>query len=348
MVFYKKLLSVFLALAVLFFSFNSFWIDSFAGVNGDYTYEVISETDKTAEIVSYTGSGGEVDIPEELDGYRIISLGESVFGYDLNTTVEKLVIPASIESISPMTVLFLIACSEFEVDSNNASYSSEDGVLFNYDKTEIIRYPCGKNQMSYSVPASVVSIGYAAFSFCSLKSINIPDGVEVITDYAFAYSAEIEIIEIPDTVVYLGEDAFDSCTSLKGAILSASLTSIYDYVFYGCDKMTEIVIPDSISSIEPTAFIVTHLSTVYGVTGSYAETFAVDNGFDYIDIDYFNYNGDMNMDKICNETDFDELMQISVGNTEPTLLQRKLGDLNSDGVIDGFDLSKMDRLIIDN
>lgn len=345
----KKLLSVLLAFAVLVIALPLSGISSYAADTSEFTYQVLSEEDKTAEITSYTGAGGDVVIPETLDGYTVTSLGDTAFGEEengyMNFSITSLTIPQTIENISETASICLIACGEFIVDEDNVNFSSLCGVLFNKNKHSLIRYPSGKNEISYTVPSSVTEICYGAFYFSKLKSIDVSNGVETVVDYAFSYSSELEEVKFADTVVYLGEGAFDSCESLKTVILSNSLTTINGYVFYGCRSLTEIIIPSSVTSIDTSAFMGSHLAAVYGVPGSYAETYANENGYEFIDINELTIPGDMNGDAVCDLNDIDIMLQISAGVTEPSSVQLKLGDLNDDGVIDGFDVAKLDILI---
>jgi hypothetical protein len=75
-------------------------------------------------------------------------------------------------------------CSSVEgitVASGNTAYRSIDGVLFNADATELLQYPAGKTDSSYTVPASVTSIANRSFMGCDgLSSITIPSTVTSI------------------------------------------------------------------------------------------------------------------------------------------------------------------------
>ena len=88
------------------------------------------------------------------------------------------------------------ACDSLEsitVDVNNTSYSSQDGVLFNKNKTELIQYPTGNNKVTYTIPDSVRGIGDGAFYDCKpLKSVTIGNGVTSIGDQAFADCDSLE------------------------------------------------------------------------------------------------------------------------------------------------------------
>ncbi len=53
----------------------------------------------------------------------------------------------------------------YNVSNMNTNYSSQDGVLFNIDKTELIKYPSGNDRISYAVPSSVTKIQINAFDY---------------------------------------------------------------------------------------------------------------------------------------------------------------------------------------
>jgi len=92
-------------------------------------------------------------------------------------------IPSSVTSIEEAA--FATCGGYFTVDSNNSFFSSQDGVLFNKNKTTLLFCPSTKTG-SYLIPTSVLNIGIAAFNYNSnLTSITIPASVSSISNYAF-------------------------------------------------------------------------------------------------------------------------------------------------------------------
>ena len=72
------------------------------------------------------------------------------------------------------------------MDADNSAYSSLDGVLFNKDKTVLIRVPIGVNMTSYTIPDGVTEIfEYALFYCTSLVTVEIPNSVACIDDNDF-------------------------------------------------------------------------------------------------------------------------------------------------------------------
>lgn len=87
------------------------------------------------------------------------------------------------------------------VDSNNSVYSSQDGVLFNKNKTELIRYPLGKEATYYEIPDTVTHIGWYSFCRCNnIKELFIPESVIDIGWYTFC------ICESLSDIYYAGNE----------------------------------------------------------------------------------------------------------------------------------------------
>ena len=134
---------------------------------------------------------------------------------------------------------------------DNLNYSSENGVLFNKNKTILIQ---GKNG-TYTIPNSVTSIGLLAFYGCSkLTSIVIPDSVTSVGDAAFDHCSGLTSVAIPNSVVSIGIGTFQRCSSLTSVMIGSGVTSIENYDFSFCSSLTSVVIPDNVTSIGFSAF----------------------------------------------------------------------------------------------
>ena len=104
---------------------------------------------------------------------------------------------------------------EFCVYDTNTEYSTENGVLFNKNKTELIKYPSCKKDEAYTVPDSVTTIGKYSFYRCEfLESVTIPENVKTINNYTFAYSYSLKNVTIPTSVTKILSDAFYYCNAL--------------------------------------------------------------------------------------------------------------------------------------
>ena len=164
-------------------------------------------------------------------------IGRYAFEY---SGIESINIPASVTSIGEMAFRDCNYLAAINVDANNPYYSSVDGVLFNKNKTTLLRYPIGK-QGEYIIPNGVTRIEEMAFEMCGrLTSITIPEGVTYIGRSAFWKCRSLEEIIIPDGVKEIGENAFYGCTGLTSVQISESVTKIGNDAFDGCDNLPVI------------------------------------------------------------------------------------------------------------
>lgn len=108
----------------------------------------------------------------------------------------------------------------------------------------------------------VTSIGYGAFSGCSLTGVTIPGNVTNIAHEAFKGCTNLTSIIIPNSVTSIGYWAFDSCTNLASVTIPDSVKSIGDSAFYGCKALTSITIPNSITNISHNVFMNSGLISV--------------------------------------------------------------------------------------
>lgn len=86
------------------------------------------------------------------------------------------------------------------------------------------------------------------------SSIQIPDSVISIGNFTFASCTELSTVVIPNSVVSIGRNAFLSCTSLENLLIPDSVTLIGAYAFFGCNRLINFSISDSVSAIGENAF----------------------------------------------------------------------------------------------
>lgn len=204
------------------------------------------------------------------------------------------------------------------VGAGNKNYCDIDGVLFNKSATNLICYPSGKTG-DYVIPNSVTNIDNNSFYKCySLTNIAIPDSVTNIGDNAFMYCSKLRSITIPASVTNIGSQTFAYCSALENIfvdtgnenycdidgvlfnknatelircpqkrngnyVIPDGVTSIPVGAFFYCSSLESVTVPASVTSINSNAFNVCNkLKTIYGVSGSYAETFAAEKGYTFI------------------------------------------------------------------
>ena len=155
-------------------------------------------------------------------------------------SLTSIYIPASVTYIGGSRYLHgdnfdnLCNLENIEISPNNNNYSSENGVLFDKNKTKLIRYPEGKKDKIYTIPDGVTKIGGSAFRCCdNLTTVNIPYGVTKIGGEAFAYCDNLTTVNIPDSVTEIWDSAFEKCPKLTNINLPAGCTKVRDEVFWG-------------------------------------------------------------------------------------------------------------------
>lgn len=208
---------------------------------------------------------------------------------------------------------------EINVDVDNEYYASdENGILFNKEKTELIKYPEGKKMKSYTVPEGVTVVGSCAFSFVEkLKKITLSEGVEVIKDAAFeeSYAKEILLpaslkeiqynafrygsfseIVVPANVEKVGKGAFDSCASLEKITFLNPDTYIFDGDTYSTDNEYYYVDEfgeDFIGGYSDGSNTIPQETVIHGYADSTAEAYALKFNRTFVELSDCPHTGGM-------------------------------------------------------
>lgn len=181
--------------------------------------------------------------------------------------IKTVEIPESVVSIADNAFRRCEDLVSFNVNEANKNYCSVDGVLFNHDKTTLLRYP--STGVEYTIPASVTSVGAYAFSKCTkLSALVIPDTVKSFDEYAFDNVYSIDKVTITDLSKWCNIDfASSESNPLDGAkkiylndaeitdlIIPDDVTEIKDYTFYNSKSLKSVKISDKVKQIGKYAF----------------------------------------------------------------------------------------------
>ena len=136
------------------------------------------------------------------------------------------------------------------VASDNESLSSQDGVIFNKDKTELLWYPKGKPDTSYIVPASVTRLGESSFSqVAALTSLTLPNGLKTIGYGALSYCENLVVLNLPSSLKSIDALAVHEI-KVSSMVVPENITELGAYFLSYCPELTSVELPSTLTKIE--------------------------------------------------------------------------------------------------
>lgn len=228
----------------------------------DFTFDATTGT-----IKKYNGNDAVVNIPSEINGTPVTTIGNAAFR---DSSVTSVTIPASVTEIGAnafagctnlTSVTYGGDWSNLTIQSGNpavedAAKDAANEQLFDFaftpDNTAVIvtNYKCKGTAADVTIPSCykgkpVTAINNAAFPNSAVTSVTIPDSVTSIPDAAFVNCSQLTNISIPNSVTYIGFSAFDGCASLKSITLPSSLRTIGNSAFADCPSLMTVTYPGS-------------------------------------------------------------------------------------------------------
>lgn len=276
----KTIFILFLCLAIgfsLFFSFNALGKEKYTYTKEENGYRLSEfnggENDKILDVEFVQN-----DIIQTSEKEPITSVRS--FAVCCNEYLELIYIGKEVVDLEDNCFYYCTNLKAIIVDDENPKYSSEDGVLYNKDKTEIIIHPIKNNEYRAALSLGIVSP--VSIEDCTVflnefektfsedddarsekvnKAINdvgnvftIPSTVNKINDFCFNYCENLTYIQLHKGIKSIGQMAFFKCHSLQKIELPDGLEYIGPDGMSYCENIKYIFVPSSVKEIGHHAF----------------------------------------------------------------------------------------------
>ena len=173
-------------------SHQPYYCGSILEAEGDYVFTYHNGV----AVTDYTGTSTTLDIPDDFRGLPTTALDSDVRNWANVGTFKSISFPASLKNIDQIDYAFsnFTSLEEFQVAEGNLSFTSEDGVLYNSDQTQLLVYPAGKTDIAFQVPDTVTSMSECVFMYNpNLKHVLISDKVAVPAKGGLFYDNSVTV-----------------------------------------------------------------------------------------------------------------------------------------------------------
>ena len=231
-----------------------------------YDYKLLE--DGTAEIAGCKNYSESLEIPAELNGITVTSIGTGAFMNCFNLT--DVVIPETVTVIDNRAFWGCYQMTEITIPEGVAMIG--EGAF----------RECS-SLIDIVIPDTVTAMGEGVFAFChQLGNIMLPENITTIGAFMFYECRSLKTLTIPESVTAIGERAFYNCRDLIEIVIPGNVISIGNSAFAFCTHLANVTIPDSVTSIEEEAFFYCPSDIVLTVSpGSYAEQYCIENKYHY-------------------------------------------------------------------
>ena len=285
--FNKHFAAIILVLAMLFAGLNlaDGTVSSYATENTE------SNVEKTTIVDSGT-CGTKLKWELDSEGTLTISGTGAMTNYGHNTDEDTIYIPNSKDKTDMSVIapfydrddIKKVVLEQGVTSTGNYAFYKCDGITeVIFPETGFTRLGAGSFRKctfleEITIPDTVTYYGGHAFmDDASLKKVNIPDGIETISNNTFTGCESLTEIEIPDSVTSIAAQAFWKCYNLEKVNIPDGVTEIPKDCFNKCYALKKIEIPDGVTSIGTYAFrdctSLTEVKLPEGITAIKAYTF---------------------------------------------------------------------------
>lgn len=225
----------------------------------DGSYKYCLYDDGTAMITEYTGTEKSVNVPETLGGKKVVSIGNYAFaalsmtevtiGDNIESIGQFAFFASPIEKITFGKKLYAVGISAFD---DTPWFESLDGEFVTVGDGLLIKY--NGTAKNVKIPDNVKHIGPAFRSNEDILSVEMGNSVLTVGEYAFDYCKSLVYAGIGKNVRYIGDYAFNTCVELRSVVIPDSVKKIGEYSFFTCISILDIRLGKGLKVIESYAF----------------------------------------------------------------------------------------------
>lgn len=263
---------------------------------------------------SYLEQAKEIALPSELDGYPVRRIANNVFA--MNSYVERLVIPDSIEVIGDKSFMMCRALKSVHIGKNvrkiqnDAFYMCDQlekvtgGESVQIIEMRVFQYCKKLHSEPFMGTKHKINMGDSAYSNTAMKKIRLSKRIVLAcslfrgckqlcsadlsqvsdmeyTEYLFRDCVSLKKVKLSNKCRYIDKGMFYNCRRLTTVNIPNRVKWIEAKAFKNCKKLKKLRIPGSVKSISKNAFDGCKNLTLYVKKGSYAERYAKKNGMKY-------------------------------------------------------------------
>ncbi|MBQ8178749.1 MAG: leucine-rich repeat protein [Clostridia bacterium] len=193
------------------------------------------------KVISRLAFRGCVALEEITLPLTLTTIGE--YAFEGCEKLSSVTIPQSVTSLSPLAFDNCVELTSIEINSANAVYEADGGIIFTKGKETMVFYSDALEATTYAIPEGVKALESSLFQDnLKLTSVTLPSSLTTVGDYAFSGCTALSSINFNQNLMEIGAYAFES-TALTQAVLPIGFVDIGQYAFKNVSTLEKATLP---------------------------------------------------------------------------------------------------------